>query len=210
MAKRGLEFGNIEARLQPYSQLIDAAERDPGLAQAVADAVRAYQTGVPLQRPAPDAAPVDPNAEPEQGDYEDYDDYEKRLVQWREDKQQQVINSQIQNHFRQMQQQQHIQKIQAANTQIINYVNADPEKDAILRVIASPEFPAGLRDAMDRDGPTFMSVYDTIRREQGKPGYFGAPQMRGGQAPQQARPTPMAVQRHLLKVQGVELSRLER
>lgn len=200
LALRALQFGETETRLQPYAGVIEAIEKDPGLAGAVADAIRSYQTGIPLQRPeAQGADPVDPNKEPEQGEYEDYDDYEKRLNQWREDRNQRLIDQKIQSHFRQMQEQARISQVQAANAQIINYVNADPDKDAVLAVIADPKFPEGLRRAMDYDGPTFMSVYDSIRRQQGKQAYFGAPPIWGnvpqtGTGPEQGRTVPPARQ----------------
>ena len=183
LALRALQLGETEAKLQPYAGVIEAIERDSGLAGAVADAIRAYQAGVPLKQPQPQGAdPVDPNKEPEQGDDEDYDDYEKRLNQWREDRNQRLIDQKIQAHFRQAQEQARAAQIQAANTQIINYVNADPDRDSVLAVIADPKFPDGLRRAMDYDGPTFMSVYDSIRRQQGKPPYFGAPPIWGNEA----------------------------
>lgn len=188
LALRALQLGETEAKLQPYAGVIEAIERDPGLAGAVADAIRSYQTGVPLKRPeAQTTEQIDPNKEPEQGEYEDYDDYEKRVNQWREERNQRMVDQRIQGHFRQMQEQARASQIQAANAQIINYVNADPEKDAVLAVIADPKFPDGLRRAMDYDGPTFMSVYDSIRRQQGKPSYFGAPPIWGSE-PQQGRP----------------------
>jgi hypothetical protein len=52
---------------------------------------------------------------------------------------------------------------------------------------------------MDYDGPTFMSVYDSIRRQQGKQAYFGAPPIWGnapqtGTRPEQGRTVPPARQ----------------
>jgi len=204
LAKRGLEFGEVEGRLQPYSHVIDAIEQDPGLANAVAEAIRAYKSGVPLSQPTPEkTTKEDQNKEPEQGDDEDYDDYEKRLTQWREDRNQRLIDQKIQDHFKQMQEQSHVAQIRAANTQIINYVKADPEKDAVLAAIQDPSFPAGLRKAMDNDGPTFMSVYDTIRRSQGKSAYFGAPSLFGG-TQQQVPQAPQAPQTPARKVPFTE------
>lgn len=176
MATRGLYLGDMESRLKPYSDVIAAVENDPALGNAIAETIRNYRQGVPTQAPKPDA---DPDTEPEQGDDEDYDDYEKRLVKWREERTQRLIDQRIQETLQQRQTIARQSQISAANRQIINYVNADPERESVMAVIADPTFPAGLRQAMDYDGPTFMQVYDAIRKSQGKTGYFGAPDLPG-------------------------------
>lgn len=175
LAQKALRMAPQEIRLQNYAQVIDAIEKDNGLANAVMDAIRAYQSGVPLARPEPAQAKADPDVEPEQGDDEDFDDYEKRLNQWREDRMQRMMDQRIQEHLANVQRQTMTARVQQAHQQIITYVMADPDRGEVLDTIQSPNFPDGLRRAMDIDGATFMSVYDTIKRQKGKPAYFNAP-----------------------------------
>ena len=186
LARRGLEYSTMQSRLRPYANAIAAIEADPKLGEVVASAIRAYRNGVPLAQPQPDAKAQDPNKEPEIGENEDYDAYEKRLAAWHEARNQQLIDEKVAAHIRGLQERGRQAQIAEANQTIINYVQADPEREKVLNVIAGNSFPPGLRQQMEFDGPLFMSVYDGIRRDLGLQPYFGAPALWGKAQNQQA------------------------
>lgn len=172
LAARGIEYSTIQSRLLPYAQVISAIEADPRLGEAVVNAIKAYR-GVPAARPEADNS--DPNKEPEIGENESYDDYEKRLAKWREKRSQRMVDERVSAHIRHLQESSRQQQIAYANQQIINYVQADPDREMVMKVIGSEKFPAGLRQQMEFDGALFMSVYDSIREGRGLKPYFGAP-----------------------------------
>lgn len=186
LARRGLEYSTMQSRLLPYANVIAAIEADPKLGEAIAGAIRAYRSGVPLAQPQPDARVQDPNKEPEIGENEDYDAYEKRLAAWREARNQRLIDEKVAAHIRGLQERSRQAQIAEANQRIINYVQADPERERVMSVIGGNSFPPGLRQQMEFDGPLFMSVYDSIRSDLGLQPYFGAPALWGKAQKQQA------------------------
>lgn len=186
LAKRGLEFSTMQSRLLPYANIIAAVEADPRLGEAIANTIRAYRNGVPMGQPQPDTKAQDPNKEPEIGENEDYDAYEKRLAEWREARNQRLIDEKVSAHIRALQERGRRAQIAEANQRIINYVQADPEREKVMSVIGGNSFPPGLRQQMEFDGPLFMSVYDTIRSDLGLQPYFGAPALWGKAHKQQA------------------------
>ena len=175
LARRGLEYSTMQSRLMPYANIIAAVEADPKLGEAIANTIRAYRSGVPLAQPQPDARVQDPNKEPEIGENEDYDAYEKRLAAWREARNQRLIDEKVAAHIRDLQERSRQAQIAEANQRIINYVQADPEREKVMGVIGGNSFPPGLRQQMEFDSPLFMSVYDSIRSDLGLQPYFGAP-----------------------------------
>ena len=184
LAQRGLEYSAIQSRLMPYAKTIQAIESDQNLAKLVVDTINGYMRGDRSGTPV-----VDPNAEPEIGDNEDWDDYEKRLNEWKEAKSQKIIDDRVAQNMAAMQERARQEQVLQANQKIIDYARADPEGQKVLAVIADSNFPAGLRQQMDYDGALFMSMYDTIRRNMGMTPYFGAPAM-GAPAAQQQQPKP--------------------
>lgn len=186
LARRGLEYSTMQGRLMPYANIIAAVEADPKLGEAIANTIRAYRSGVPLAQPQPDARAQDPNKEPEIGENEDYDAYEKRLAAWREARNQRLIDEKVAAHIRGLQERSRQAQIAEANQRIINYVQADPEREKVMSVIGGNSFPPGLRQQMEFDGPLFMSVYDSIRSDLGLQPYFGAPALWGKAQKQQA------------------------
>ena len=189
LAKRGIEYSTVQSKLLPYANVIAAIEADPKLGEAIANTIRNYRSGVPLAQPQPEAQTQDPDKEPEIGENEDYDAYEKRLAAWRDARNQKLIDEKVAAHIRGLQERNRQAQIAEANQQIINYVQADPEREKVLNVIGSNSFPPGLRQQMEFDGPLFMSVYDSIRRDLGLQPYFGAPALWGkAQTPQAAKP----------------------
>lgn len=186
LARRGLEYSTMQSRLMPYANIIAAVEADPKLGEAIANTIRAYRSGVPLAQPQPDARAQDTNKEPEIGENEDYDAYEKRLAAWREARNQRLIDEKVAAHIRGLQERSRQAQIAEANQRIINYVQADPEREKVMGVIGGNSFPPGLRQQMEFDGPLFMSVYDSIRSDLGLQPYFGAPALWGKAQKQQA------------------------
>ena len=186
MARRGIEYGNVQGRLAPYMDAISAIEQDQRLGYVLADTIRRYRSGVPLEQPQPQNAQPqeDPDNEPEQGDDEDYDDYEKRLKKWRDDRTQKLVEQKVAEQLKGFQTQAQQQRVAAANQQIINYVHSDPDMQSVMNVIAAQNFDPALRQQMEYNGPLFMSVYDTIKVTHGKKPFFGAPLLFGNQ-PQQ-------------------------
>ena len=115
LARRGLEYSTMQSRLMPYANIIAAIEADPKLGEAIANTIRAYRSGVPLAQPQPDARAQDPNKEPEIGENEDYDAYEKRLAAWREARNQRLIDEKVAAHIRGLQERSRQAQIAEAN-----------------------------------------------------------------------------------------------
>lgn len=192
LAAKGIEYAQAQTRLAPYIAAIDDIERDPQLGNLIVEVIRRYKNNIPLVQPQAETQQEDPNKEPEQGDDEDYDDYEKRLEAWKQAQQKAMVEKTINERMAAIQQQNQMATIQQANQKIINYVNADPDRAVILQEIGSPSFDPNMRQRMEWDGPYFMRVYDTIRASKGLRPYFGAPTLFGVQPvqPQSTTKTP--------------------
>ncbi|NCB17442.1 MAG: hypothetical protein EOM65_14870 [Synergistales bacterium] len=186
LAVEGVQMGRVKDALNPYLPFLQAMQQDQQFAQKVGE-LMGRRGNVPTQEPSPEAEAGD-DPEPEQGERESYDEYEKRLDAWRQRQQEKVIERKVQHVLGAKEREVQSQRMQETRHKLVEYVNQDPQKDSVMGVVFSKAFPQGIRDVMDRDPASFMLVYDALCMLQGRKGHFGAPLPgvgSGGESPQQ-------------------------
>jgi len=177
IAMAGMEAEHLKAQVAPYAPYIVALQQDPEFERHIASLIEARRRGeVPTEQPKAEEL----DQEPEQGDDETFDEYEKRLGKWREDRQAKLIEQNVNRVLQQKEQAVSMARMRELQAQLVNHVKEDPYAYQVMSVVYSKEFPKSIRDAMDRDPETFMKMYDSIARSQGREGHFGAPSISWG------------------------------
>lgn len=176
MAAAGVQSEVMRRRLAPFVPIIGAMERDPELARKVGEIIAAQQRGdVPTQEPKAEEEPP----EPVQGDDESFDAFEKRKADWQEDRQRRLVDRRIRETLETQERTTRQARLGEFQRSVVEHVQQDPHKGEVLDVLLSPSIPQAMRAAIDNDPATFMIVYDTVSRLQGREGYFGAPAFGG-------------------------------
>ena len=176
MAAAGVQSEVMRRQLAPFIPIIGAMERDPELARKVGEIISAQQRGdVPTQEPKAEEEPP----EPVQNDDESFDAFEKRKADWLEDRQKRLVDRRIRETLETQERTTRQARLGEFQRSVVEHVQQDPHKGEVLDVLLSPSIPQAMRAAIDNDPATFMIVYDTVSRLQGREGYFGAPAFGG-------------------------------
>lgn len=169
-ATAGLEAAALRQQIAPYVPYLIEVERDPELAQQVVSMIEARRRGA-----VPTTQPVAEEPEPEQGDDETFDDYEKRLKAWNAQRQAKLVEENVRRVLEQREADARNQRMTAMKQEVARLAMADPRLNEVLPILAN--YPKPLQEAMNSDPATFMVEYDKACRLLGREGYFGAPIM---------------------------------
>jgi len=169
-ATAGLEAEALRQQIAPYVPYLIEVERDPELAQQVVSMIEARRRGA-----VPTTQPVAEEPEPEQGDDETFDDYEKRLKAWNAQRQAKLVEENVRRVLEQREADARNQRMTAMKQEVARLAMADPGLSEVLPILANS--PKPLQEAMNSDPATFMVEYDKACRLLGREGYFGAPIM---------------------------------
>lgn len=173
LAAAGIEAEYIKRNVAPYAPYIVALERNPDLAREVENFILARLGSPQGQNPQEPPAPQDSDVEPEQDDDETFDEYEARLEKWREEKNARLIEQRVNDALSQRDRQAYEAQMTRVREQVVQHVNADPNRDQVMAVINSQ--PDSIKSAVFNDPRAFMMFYDQVCRIQGREGHFGAP-----------------------------------
>lgn len=174
IAMAGIEAEHLKAQVTPYAPYIVALQQDPEFERHIASLIEARRRGeVPTEQPTA----YEEDREPEQGDDETFDAYEKRVKEWNDQRQAKFVERNVRQVLERQAQNIQRQRLQATQQRLVEYTRNDPRMNEVLPALVNT--PKALQDAMNQDPATFMVVYDTICRLQGREGYFGAPMLPG-------------------------------
>lgn len=157
-----------------YDQLIGAIENDPEFRQSLADAIvaRRNKFNAPAEQPKAEVEKED--KEPEQGDDELFEDFERRRSAWesrqQEKKTREAVEKVLMEERNARMQEAYIQRTR----EVGEMLRQDVEAPAVSGFLAQNPAPARLMQLMNEDPDVFMYMYDGFRQIIGKGNYFAS------------------------------------